>query len=449
MLIGLTVTEERQGRTVHFKDGSSHFYPYNKEFSDFLEASLPKSVKKSDFQVPLVRKIVNRKVVGVPDRCRGRLDVYSGEESDGDRSVRSVEGRFQEPVLDVSDSFLGELRRFGFDLVGHGSVTSADCNRYLWTLICARISLHPEHPGQIFTHKVHCHCNNWRCPKCFFYGAAVRSAGHIKQRIVRASELLGLPFEVGTVVLPEKFWRFPVDVQRRLALKALKVRGFLGGNLIYHPARYKSSFVDGKGKFHLAKWYIGCHFHFIGFFESNYDICRGCVHFNVWGSKKHGERSNHGGFACLNCRGFEGVTRRANFEDGFIVKVFDKRGADRLFNTASYELSHAGFAVGSKRVHISTWSGCCSCKTLKVEYVAEGVKCPECHSELVKAAPYLGAYEIVKSPDSPDYEKDSWMYLCESGKRMWFPLDDSMVESGSEDVPEGSDGPEFDSGDSG
>ena len=86
---------------------------------------------------------------------------------------------------------------------------------------------------------------------------------------------------------------------------------------------------------------------------------------------------------------------------------------------------------------------------MKVEYVAEGVKCPECHSELVKAAPYLGAYEIVKSPDSPDYEKDSWMYLCESGKRMWFPLDDSMVESGSEDVPEGSDGPEFDSGDSG
>jgi hypothetical protein len=102
-------------------------------------------------------------------------------------------------------------------------------------------------------------------------------------------------------------------------------------------------------------------------------------------------------------------------EDGFVVKVFDKRSS--FFKTAVYELSHAGFKVGAKRVQISTWFG--NCKGVKVAYQPSKLVCPECKSDLIYGL-YSGNYEIVKSRASPDYLGDSWLPMDEgNGVNAW------------------------------
>ncbi len=386
---------------------------------DIIEREL--AVKRKDSKLDLFR----------PDR----LDAYrfgGDKQVDGfsDVVLKNKDGVFVRPVLDVSNSF---CRSYGYGLVGSGQRTNVDCGRYVFDMICCRTSLHKEHPNMVFRHMVSHHCYNWRCPVCYYYGSAVREAGRIKQRLVKASELLGLSFEVGTVSVPERFWRSSEAVIRRESLKALVARGFHDGCLVFHPLRYRSS-RKVKGVFHMAEWYPGLHFHFLAFRKDSYDTCRSCEHFNPWGSKSVKGRTgytNHGGSACLDCEHFEGLTRRLNEKDGFIVKVFDKRGNDRIFSTALYELSHAGFKLDCERVHIVTWFGDCSYRKLKVEIEPEPLVCPECKSELVKAAPYCGSLDVVKDPLSPFYRRDCWMPLCEDGKRVHFPaVDDNLEDSG-------------------
>jgi hypothetical protein len=169
----------------------------------------------------------------------------------------------------------------------------------------------------------------------------------------------------------------------------------------------------------MAKFYYAHHYHWLGFFKDDYDKCRVCEHYNPWGFKSVRGRTkygNHGGKACLDCEGYEGLTRRLYKEDGFVVKVFDKR--ESFFKTAVYELSHAGFKVDAKRVHVSTWFG--SCTGVKVVYERRKLVCPEseCKSDLVSLW-YSGNYEIVKFSKSLDFERNAWMPLVEFGKVVW------------------------------
>jgi hypothetical protein len=88
------------------------------------------------------------------------------------------------------------------------------------------------------------------------------------------------------------------------------------------------------------------HFHTLGYIQGGYDRCRNCI------------KVGH----CWDCDGFEGVTRRAHKEDGWIVSlaknekgVVEKR--ESIFQTAWYQCEHSGFKVGVRRFQIVEWWG--------------------------------------------------------------------------------------------
>ena len=225
------------------------------------------------------------------------------------------------------------------------------------------------------------------------------------------SEKLDKFIEAGMISLPVSLYGASEEVIRKWSILAAKNRGLEGANLIRHPFRYASSFRDSDGKFHLANWYFGYHLHFMGFFKESYNRCRECEFYYQSGTD----------FGCSNvsfCDGFEQLTRRLREKDGFVMKVFDKR--ESYFKSALYELSHSGFKVGDKRACVSSWFGNCK---VKVDYVRRKLVCPEeaCKSEFVPLW-YSGNYEIVKSPKSPDFERDSWMPLMEEGKVVWHAV---------------------------
>jgi len=338
--------------------------------------------------------------------------------------VRSSRGSdvFVPPVLDVSDSF---CRSFGYEIIGHGQKLDNRCNVYAKTIGCPHVESHLEHVGLIPTHKCHHHCYNYRCPEtrfcalvCYFWGACVREAQHIDQRLLYLSAKSGKSIEAGMISVPKRLYGAPEEVIRKWTILAAKKRGLEGANLICHPMRYASStYVDGK--FHLGKFYYAHHYHFLGTFKESYDICRECLNYKPWNVKSVRNNTgygNHGGKACLECEHFEGLTRKLYKKDGFVMKVFDKRKS--FFKTAAYELSHSGFKIGAKRVHVSTWFG--SFVGVKVPYVRRKMVCPEsgCKSNLVSLW-YSGNYEIVKDSKSPFYQRDSWMPLMEEGKIVW------------------------------
>lgn len=383
-----------KNRVVRFKDGSFKEYPVaTKEQLDFCRL--------------------------VFDGSDTRLDNF-GERVITGFSVDSA--HFVPPVLDVSDSF---CRSHGYEVVGHGHRLNEHCDEYVKTIGCPKAENHKEHAGLVYNRKVTHHCYNYRCPDtrvcaldCYFWGAGVREAQHIDQRLLWLAEKLRKPVEVGMISVPKRLYGASEEVIRKWTILALKKRGMEGSNLICHPLRYASSkFIDGE--FHMAKFYYAHHYHFCGFFNESYDTCRACDHYNAWGSKSVRGRTkygNHGSSACLSCEHFEGLTRRLFKEDGFVMKIFDKR--ESFFKTAAYEISHAGFKVGAKRVHVSTWWG--NCTGVKVPYARHKMVCPEpeCKSDLVSLW-YSGNYEIVKSSKSLDFVRNSWMPLLEDSKVVW------------------------------
>jgi hypothetical protein len=231
------------------------------------------------------------------------------------------------------------------------------------------------------------------------------------------------------VSVPESLYGASEEVLRKWSVCAVKNRGLDEFNFICHPFRYRSSFRDSSGKFHLADWYYAHHYHFLGFFKESYDTCRECSDFTQWYSDSGGV--NSGCNRVSFCDGFEQKTRRCRVGyvddagkkvagDGFIMKVFDKR--EDFFNTASYELSHSGFKISGGRVRVSSWYG--RYARAKVEYVRRKMHCSEeaCKREFVPIH-YSGGYEIVKSSKSPDFERDSWMSYMEDNKVVWSEVE--------------------------
>lgn len=168
---------------------------------------------------------------------------------------------------------------------------------------------------------------------------------------------------------------------RRVENLLLKL-GVVGAAIIFHPARYNP--VDG--------WYWSPHWHFFGCIVPSYGRCRRCRNQVCKGRNRE----------FLQCDGFEAVARRECEINGFIVRVFGRRGKewirynfdgelvtvlgdkDNIRGTLAYQLSHAGLIVGSKRANVVHWFGVCANKALKVTIERRKQLCPICNKEFVQ-----------------------------------------------------------------
>ena len=245
-----------------------------------------------------------------------------------------------------------------FQLVGNGEVSNGYCGKFKTFKGCLRVDLHDiiasdgvNYKGKVFVRKVRFSCGKPSCPVCFKSGWAVLEAGKIEARLAEAGKHFGLVEHIVASV-PLKDYGLSYEVLRGKAVRALFVRGVVGGCLIFHGFRYN-----------LRKlWYWSPHFHVLGFILGGYARCRGCMK------------------DCVGCSGFEARTRKAFESDGYIVKVFDVRKT--VFGTAWYQLNHSSIKKDVKRFHVATWFGVCSYRKLKVTVEKRREFCPICEHDL-------------------------------------------------------------------
>lgn len=173
-----------------------------------------------------------------------------------------------EPLAENSYATYGN-----FALVGHGKVTNDYCGKF-WTYKgCLRVELHnritldgKDYRGKVFVRKARHFCNKASCPKCFKSGWAVREAGNIKARLVKASKRFGKVEHIVASV-PARDYGLSFEALRRKVITVLKSRGVLGGVLIFHGFRYDLQ----------RQWYWSPHFHVLGFIKGGYGRCRQCA----------------------------------------------------------------------------------------------------------------------------------------------------------------------------
>lgn len=288
-------------------------------------------------------------------------------------------------------------------LVGHGSVTNENCGKFRGRYGCLDTVSH-EFPlllqgekweGQVFQHPVFYSCHRPSCPVCF-RSWMVREARAVEARLVEAEKFHGRAEHIVASVPLERYGLSFLGM-RVLTLKALTVRGVVGGVMIYHAFRENRS---------TGFWYFSPHWHVLGFIDGGYS-CRGC--------KK--VCSAH------DCHGFEVHTRECFEKDGFIVKIAqDKFGVagvrDSLFKTVKYQLSHASIRTDVKRPHVCTWFGVVSYRKLKFKYVPKKAVCPYCSGKLVRVR-YVGDKYFCIDRDSPDFVSSSHEDLAEDGVVLW------------------------------
>ena len=253
----------------------------------------------------------------------------------------------------------GEWGSYGvYQLVGNGDVTNVFCGKYMSLKGCLRADLHDiiasdgkNYKGKVYVRRFYHWCNKPSCPICFKHGWAVREAGRIEARLDEAGKRFGVVEHIVASV-PVRDYGLSFEALRVKAVKALFVRGVVGGVLIFHGFRYN-----------LRKhWYWSPHFHVLGYILGGYSRCRGC--------KK----------GCVGCDGFEARTRKEFEKDGFIVRVLGERKT--VFGTAWYQLNHASIKRGVERFHVATWFGCCSYRKLKVTVEYKRNVCPICEHDL-------------------------------------------------------------------
>lgn len=247
--------------------------------------------------------------------------------------------------------------------VGRGQVSSPDfCGKHTSYYVCRDLKHHDGvvYGGVDFTKKIavshgHLWCKNAGCPVCFLDGWRERAARSIVGRLDVGVERGFGEVEHFTVSPARGDWELPIEVLRRKAEVACLKRGILGACLIFHARRINR----GHGALKYAP-----HFHALGFIRGGYGICRDC---GVPSLSK-----------CEGCRGFEARTRAFNLEDGYIVKVHDRRKT--VLGTARYILSHASYKLGIKRFHIVTWFGVLGCSKLKGRKLKAERVCAVCDS---------------------------------------------------------------------
>ena len=300
-----------------------------------------------------------------------------------EENLRSHNGDEQSINLSIRNEFwsYGE-----HELVGHGKQTNADCGAFGKHTGCLNYELHNQARwfdeslphNAIFVKPIYHSCDKPTCPVCFKYGWAVREAYRMDARLKVASNRFGLPVEHIVVSIRSEDYGLSLDALRKKAVKLMANRGIIGGSIIFHGFRYANRFEAQRRGVPFG-WRWSPHFHILVFVGGEgYGSCRKC---------KGGD--------CYACKGFEGITRRENKKDGWIVKVLDKRKT--VGGTCWYQLNHCSIQRGSKKSHATTWFGVCSYRMLEIingDDVGIQHKCPICNSELVHIR-YLGNSKLL------------------------------------------------------
>lgn len=314
------------------------------------------------------------------------------------------EDRFDEP----------ERARFGvsngFMLAGCGERGSVYCGQHVSWKGCLNVHLHNivtldgvRYAGKVFVRKVRFNCGKPSCPICYKRWG-VGEANNIGFRLEESAKRFGVAEHLVASV-PVRDYGLDIKQLRARTIKALKVRGVIGGCLIYHAFRYNLS------KF----WYFSPHFHVLGHILGGFRKCRRCRYCDDKGSRSH----------CEGCSGFYGVSKKCFKEDGYIVEVFEKRGASYLtgkpnvVGTAVYQLSHCTVKSDVKNFRAVTWFGVCSYRKLQVTRELRVDLCPICQHELVWLR-YFGGKVFNLDGDSIGYKRDSFEDFVEGGRVVWF-----------------------------
>lgn len=311
-----------------------------------------------------------------------------------------------------------EVVRSDYRLAGHGDVTSDTCGKWNHkTFGCLNVEGHGvafgrdgqlmNHSGKVYVHPVVMSCNKPSCPVCYRRWAE-KQARRIEARLLEASRIYGVVQHI--VVSPPRWeWELDSDALYHRAIDRARARNVIGGSIIYHELRYTRS----RG------WYFSPHLHILGFLNGGYR-CRKCKDFAFRSVK-----------VCSNCCGFEGLTRRLNVKDGWIVKVLEERkkayGTDKpnIVGTAKYELGHASYKVSAKRANVVRYFGVVSYRKLKVVPVKEPCVCPHCKRELVRID-YVGSDDKVLNWFNSRFDgvsKRSWLDFRENGVPAWVTVD--------------------------
>jgi hypothetical protein len=201
-------------------------------------------------------------------------------------------------------------------------------------------------------------------------GWAVRAGQKVGVRLAEASKRFGEVQHIA-VGVPSKWWGLPVSTLRKKVDDGMRVRGVVGGFLIFHGFRYNNP-LEARMKNQLVGWYWSPHYHVLGFILGGYK-CRSC---------KKIEASGKCGIENRGCDGFVNRNFRENEKDGLYFKVEGKRKT--VSGTASYILNHASIRKGVKRPHAGVWFGVCSYRELKLSPVERKAVCPICGHDLVK-----------------------------------------------------------------
>jgi hypothetical protein len=235
--------------------------------------------------------------------------------------------------------------------VGRGGVTSSRCGKHICFRRCGDVEHHHGmFEGKDVWHNCVVNCHRPCCSRCWKYGWAVREANSIDSRFLTAESVLGLRYvdvEHLFASVPEKDYGLSYADWSRASILGLKRSGGLGGCNIFHAHR------KDRVKREL---FFSPHFHSLAYIWGGYDRCRNCIKVGC----------------CWDCDGFEGVTRRAHVDDGWIVGlaknekgVIEKRKS--IFGTAWYQLEHSSLEVGVRRFQIVKWWGVlgnCKLKTV-------------------------------------------------------------------------------------
>lgn len=278
-----------------------------------------------------------------------------------------LEAHSDEEPLDGSD-----LGFVGYELVGHGNVTNSNCGVFAGCFNgCDRVELHDKttldgvnHAGKVHVAKPIFHsCNRPSCPICYKYGWRIRLAKSIEAHLREASKHFG-QVEHMMISVPVFDFGLSLEVMRKKVNGLLKKRGIVGGNIILHGGRY-ANFEEARRKGIAQGWRWGVHFHILGFILGGYSKCRHCE--RKWNCS-------------AGCSGFDARAWKAFNEDGYYVKVFERRKS--VFWTLAYELKHAIIKRDSVRPRVSTYFGVCA----RMKFTPEVRKalCPICEEPLVR-----------------------------------------------------------------
>lgn len=306
----------------------------------------------------------------------------------------------------------------GYRRAGRGERTCPSCGTFKRFMVCLNTDAHnvttldgENHRNQVYVHPVFWSCDKPSCPVCHVFGWAVREASKIQQRFAGANGALKPEHIV--VSPPPRDYGLSVRALHHKAVAMARARGVVGGVVIYHQERYNRR----------RYWYLSPHFHFIAFLGESYNRCRRCEKLPF---------ANKG--ACAGCSGFEGLTRKLNEKDGWIVKVAmdEETGLveerKSVGGTAWYQLSHSTYRVAAKRHNVATWFGTCSYCKLKVKVEERKRVCPLCHGDLVEAE-YCGHDEkvlaLMRHVHCVKKDKlagDFWSDMYEDGVAVWIEV---------------------------